>query len=147
VADLPYRKASGPLTFVLLIGGLLAALLFTKPNWDAARGRSRTAECGINLELVADRESALADAGRGYLGCPAFPKGQPVEAMAWESAPACWTELGFRPDVLLWGRYSVEATASGWHAVCTIDADNDGDVAKWTASDETTASADPNFED
>ncbi|MCP4868447.1 MAG: hypothetical protein GY898_06990 [Proteobacteria bacterium] len=143
----PYRKASGPLIFVLLVGSLLVALVVTKPTWESAQTRSRTAECGINLEHIADLQAAIEEETGAYLGCPQHPAALPTEASPWDTAPPCWARLGFQPDILLWGQYKVVATAKSWSATCTIDADGDGEPARWTASDAITAAPDPAFED
>lgn len=142
-----YRKATGPLMFVLLISSLLIALVATNPTWKKAKLRSRSAECAINLEIIAEKQAALESERGGYLGCPRHPAEQPTSSQLWDQVPPCWDTLGFQPGIFLWGQYSVVAGATGWTATCTIDTDADGDVAKWTASDSTTAAADPAFED
>ncbi len=147
MAEPRYRKASGPLTFVLLVGGLIVFVVVMQPSWERTKVQSRAAECPINLEIIADRQEALKAERGAYLGCPRYPATVPEASMTWESAPSCWTELGFEPDVFLWGQYAVDARAGSWSATCTIDTDGDGDAAVWTASSEATAAPDPAYED
>ena len=147
MTDLPYRKATGPLLFVILIGSLLLFQQCLEPSWEATKVRSRMSECAVNLEIIADAQAVLCGSDAGCLACPRFPPTQPTRAVTWEDAPQCWRALGFERDVGLWGQYLVRTTAAGWTATCSMDADGDGQAARWSASEDRTAAADPKFED
>jgi len=142
------KPVSGPLMFIVLIVGFVVVVVALRPSLEKTKAVTRDAECQVNLELIADRQQLLHDRDRTYRSCvswpPEVPSGEPV---LWDDAPACWSELGFEPDVLLWGRYEVTATRVSWQATCVVDSDGDGARARRTASDATTAAKDPNSAD
>ncbi len=135
------KPVSGPLLFGVLIVGFIIVTLALRPSLQNTLAVTRDAECQVNLELIADRQQQLHDAQGTYRTCSVWPPQHPnAEPVLWADAPACWAELGFEPDVRLWGRYEVSASRVSWTATCEVDSDGDGAIARWSATDATTAS-------
>jgi len=138
VAATPTEKRhTGPVAYVVIIGGFAAMLLVSQPFFEGMRDQSRHAECLTNLEFIA---TTLQENPRALRACGPFPSAPPsAEAVSWADAPACWDRLKFERDLSLWGQYEVRPEGTGWSATCRLDVDGDGDAIVFEATDARTA--------
>ncbi len=138
-------RHTGPVAYVVIIGGFAAMLLLVRPFFASMADQSRQAECLTNLEFIA---ATLTEDPSAPRRCGPFPSSPPSErAVPWADAPACWDGLKFERDLALWGQYEVEPRGSGWLATCRLDLDGDGDVLVFEASDARTAAKREGTED
>jgi|GEM_PF-5755026 len=128
-------RTTGPVAYVVLLGGFALMLMISKPFLASMEGSSRNAECLTNLEFIA---TALEDVPARQ--CGPWPKEMPHETpKAWADAPACWDGLAFERDLQLWGQYEVRPSGAGWVATCRQDLDGDGNAVVYEATDQRTA--------
>jgi len=130
-------RTTGPVAYIVIVGGFALALLVAKPFMNQTKDASRHAECVTNLELIADRLSRNPGA---LASCGPWPATIPTEApTSWEDGPECFTAVGFDHRVFLWGRYELRREGTGWLATCELDLDGDGEAVVYQATDQLTA--------
>ena len=128
---------TGPVTYVVLLGGFALMLAVSKPFVDQMRASAREAECPTNLEFIA---TILAETPAAPRSCGPWPSTPPsAAAVSWAEAPACWDALRFDRDLALWGQYEVRPEGDSWVATCRLDLDGDGEAAVYEASEHRTA--------
>jgi hypothetical protein len=132
-----HRQPTGPFVYISLLVGFGVAMWAVKPFWDAAGHDSRRAECTVNLEIVADQESAITKAEGRPLPCDSWPTAPPgPEGTPWTDVPVCWQRLGMEPGVTLHGQYKVETSTTGWTATCIVAIGDE--IETWKATDSVT---------
>ena len=128
---------TGPLTYVVLLGGFALMLAVSGPFIDQMRDSAREAECPTNLEFIA---RTLAEDPAAPRSCGPWPSTPPSDAaVPWAEAPACWDALRFDRELALWGQYEVRPEGNSWVATCRLDLDGDGEATVYEASAHRTA--------
>ncbi len=145
MTTISYRRPTGPLLFGTLILAFVTTVLLLRMSWDRSVTEAHYGECLTNLEIIADHQAGRQAAGSDYLSCPTWPPAPPAAPAPW--IPSCWSRLGFEPDLVLRGRYSVEADADGFDATCSMDLDGDGQWAVFRTTEQSTAVRDSDTSD
>ncbi len=135
------RKRDGftliELMIVIAIIGILAALAI--PNFMRFQLRAKSSEGKSNLAAIRNIEVAYFAEFNSFVGAPPTPAGTPGSArMPWPSpapaCPACFDQLGFRPEGDVYFQYEVVAVVAGgstagndvFTAAALADLDGDG---------------------
>lgn len=130
--DPKLSATTGPIAYVVIIGGFGALTFISQPFLTSMHHSSRNAECLTNLEFIA----ATMEEADGPHICGPWPLELPLDrASSWKDAPTCWDALGFERDLRLWGQYEVRPNGKGWLATCRLDLDGDGEIVVYEASD------------
>lgn len=110
---------------------LLPACSGGEPDLPALR-----AECPSNLDQLRMAEMAYHAEWNSFTSAPKHPRPVPDAQQAeWGTGKTPFWNLGWAPDSKkVRGVYWVEATAGGFEAFCEIDADGNGDPARYKAT-------------
>ena len=122
------------LMIVVAIIGILAAIAV--PNFMDMQYRAKRAELPMNTDAIVTVENAYEAAFDEFIAEPSpQPRSTPNKVQANWTSGSSFDTLGWRPDGAVRGIYSVTTTVNGdFTAIGQSDVDNDGRVARYTAT-------------
>jgi len=121
------------LMIVVAIIGILASIAI--PNAVEYSYRAKRAEGPVNVDAIKTAEIGYEAAFDSYIPATAHPAGaHGKKPRDWDGGNTEYQQLGWRPDGMVRGTYTVTTTSSDFNITVEMDVDGDFADAVYTAT-------------